>query len=493
MKLQTYLLSGIALLVAVSGDLRAQMFTTLHAFSASSRSTGMTNWDGAQPYETGVILSGNRLYGTTYYGGVNGNGTLYSVGTDGSNFLVLHTFGATPAPAYTNFDGQAPQGALVLVGDTLYGTALNGGTNTGGYGTVYSVGTNGMGFTMLHSFNNIPDGSDPNGELVVSGNTLFGTTEFGGATTNGQGAVFSINTDGTGFTVLHTFTGPDGGNPFCGLALSGDTLYGATEFGGTNGNGTLYSIKTNGGNFTLLHTFSASTGSYNVDGKAPDGSVVVLDDTVYGTALFGGTYGRGTLFSVKTNGADFTVLHTFTDLVNSGRFNPDGAYPERVMAANGVLYGVTSDGGSDGDGVVYSANTDGGNFTVLHTFSASYSIGQSTNYDGAYSEGQLVLSGNILYGTAEQGGAFGNGTVFALTIVPSITSIGLAGTNLVLAGTGGIAGETCTLLASTNLNPALSQWTPIATNVLSGNSFSMIVSNAVLPGAVQCFYAVRVQ
>ena len=119
-----------------------------------------------------------------------------------------------------------------------------------------------MNLTNLHTFtaeavNNLgqytnSDGSTPTAGLVLSGNTLYGTAPYGG--TNGYGTVFSLNTDGTGFTNLHNFsplvpndlvedvTNSDGANPVGGLTLSGITLYGGTQYGGANGNGTVFSL-----------------------------------------------------------------------------------------------------------------------------------------------------------------------------------------------------------------------------------------------------------
>src|SRR5215471_8777424 len=75
---------------------------------------------------------------------------------------------------------------------------------------------------LLHSFTNGPDGANPFSGLTLAGNTLYGTTEKGG--TNDGGLVFSMGTDGTGYTVLHTFTQtPDGANPYGGMVLSGST------------------------------------------------------------------------------------------------------------------------------------------------------------------------------------------------------------------------------------------------------------------------------
>jgi uncharacterized repeat protein (TIGR03803 family) len=217
--------------------------------------------------------------------------------------------------------------------------------------------------------------------------------------------------------------------------------------------------------------------------------VTVSADTVYGTASSGGANDRGTLFSMTTNGSNFTVLHTFSDL-NNNSDNDDGAYPMGIAASNGVLYGVTANGGSTDNGVAYSINADGSHFAVLHEFSGISLFNPHTNYDGAYPEGPPVLAGNTLYGTAEQGGT-GNGTVFSLVIQPNITGIQLAGTNLVIHGFNGVQGENCVTLASPDLTLPLAGWTPLATNVLTSGNFSIIATNAVDPSALERFYTMQ--
>ncbi|MGH7954284.1 MAG: choice-of-anchor tandem repeat GloVer-containing protein, partial [Limisphaerales bacterium] len=109
-------------------------------------------------------------------------------------------------------------------------------------------------FNVLHGFTNSPDGANPVAGLTLDGNMLFGTAQHGG--TNDNGLVFAIANDGSGYTVLHYFTNnPDGAIPHGGLALDGDTLYGTTTTGGTNppDGGIVFSINTNGGDYTVLH------------------------------------------------------------------------------------------------------------------------------------------------------------------------------------------------------------------------------------------------
>src|SRR5208283_3571688 len=88
----------------------------------------LTNTDGANSAAQ-LVLSGNRLYGTTAYGGHHksgsfANGTVFAINTDGTGFTNLYNFSATvanPSGFFTNSDGANPSAGLVLSGNTLYG------------------------------------------------------------------------------------------------------------------------------------------------------------------------------------------------------------------------------------------------------------------------------------------------------------------------------------------------------------------------------------
>src|SRR5260221_14692225 len=100
-----------------------------------------------------------------------------------------------------NSDGAYPNAGLILSGNTLYGTASQGGSY--GWGTVFAVNTDGTGFTNLHRFTGGSDGAYPYAGLTNSGNALYGTASAGGA---GYGTGFNVNTDGARVTNLHRFT-----------------------------------------------------------------------------------------------------------------------------------------------------------------------------------------------------------------------------------------------------------------------------------------------
>ncbi len=335
-------------------------------------------------------------------------------------FTTLHSFTSVS-------DGGGPRAGLLLSGNTLYGTASGGGSS--GYGTVFAIDTNGTGFTNLHSFN-YSDGASPTAGLILSGATLYGTASSGSSSDNGT--VFRLNTYGTGFTNLYSFSGgSDGGGLSAGLLLSGNILYGTARNGGSSGNGTVFAIDTNGTGFTNLHSFTATPGTItNSDGTWPSTGLILSGNTLYGTASGGGSGGAGTVFAVNTNGTGFTNLHSFTATSGSLYTNSDGSQPfaELILSGN-TLYGTASYGGSSGKGTVFAVNTDGTGFTNLYSFTA---FSNSTNNDGAYPQAGLILSGNTLYGTASGGGSSGRGTVFSLSLPLPSLNIALTGNQAVL-------------------------------------------------------------
>ena len=270
----------MAALVLPAVNLEAQTLSILHSLNAgSNNSSGVyTNNDGTCP-EANLLLSGNTLYGTAHNGGTNGYGTVFKVNTDGMGFTVLHTF--TAPVNLTNIDGINPRSSLVLSSNTLYGTTSGGGAYGGG--TVFAVNTNGTAFTNVYNFGSIfTSGYSPQAGLVLSGNILYGTTQNRDLA---NGAVFRINTDGTAFTNIHSFsvgshtsqginTNSDGIQPYSALMLASNVFYGTTQLGGTSGDGTVFRLNTDGTDFTNLHNFTGVLTSYlqtitNSDGANP--------------------------------------------------------------------------------------------------------------------------------------------------------------------------------------------------------------------------------
>jgi uncharacterized repeat protein (TIGR03803 family) len=381
-------------------------FAVLKHFSSGvGDEEGMyVNSDGACT-RAALILSGGSLYGTTQTGGSAGNGTVFKLNTDGTSFSVLKHFTTTTedtSGSYTNSDGARLWAALTLSGDTLYGTTSGGGS--AGSGTVFKMNADGTSFTVLKHFAATAEdssGSETNSEgahsratLSLSGDTLYGTTYVGGST--GNGTVFKLNTDGTGFTVLKVFNGGNGATPLAGPTLSGNTLYGTTYRGGSAlDNGTIFKVNVDGTGHTVLKHFG------DLDGENPMAGLTVAGGTLYGTTSEGGIANHGTVFRVDTDGTGYSILKTFA-------FS-DGAYPgAHLVLSGGTLYGTTAGGGTAGNGTVFKLNTDGTGYTVLKHFEGSI---------GRMPLGGVLLSGNTLYGTTYFGGGsvndpFSYGTIF---------------------------------------------------------------------------------
>ena len=180
-------------------------------------------------------------------------------------------------------------------------------------------------FTTLHTFTGGSDGANPDAGLILSGNTLYGTTWAGGS--SGNGTVFALNTGGTGFTTLHSFTALS--VPFSGtnsdgitadsLILSGNTLYGTAESGGSSGKGTVFAVNTDGTGFTTLHSFLG----YPSDGHLPRGRLIISSNTLYGTTQGGGSSADGTVFSVSFR-PKLTIVRSGTNVILSWPTNVAG-------------------------------------------------------------------------------------------------------------------------------------------------------------------------
>jgi uncharacterized repeat protein (TIGR03803 family) len=453
--------AGLAALIPLlAASSRANTYSIVHEFAENSA--------GYNPVGGLVQDVGGVLYGTTSRGGLFDYGTVFRINRDGSGYSVLHHF--------TGSDGSGPYSTLLLCSNTLYGTTPLSFTSFGG--TVYKVNLDGSGFAVLRDFANSANGTNgavPYGGLVLLGNTLYGTTEYsrvlsGGA--SGDGTVFKLEIDGSGYTVIKSFTGADGSGPRGTLLLSGTTLYGTTWGGGGMPNcncGTVFKIDVDGTSFASLNTFLITNGSVPFAGLALSGN------TLYGTTLMGGdpgSYLGGTVFKLNTDGTGFAVLKAFTG---------DGVAPQAALTCVGtVLYGTTfntSLNGPDrsGPGSLFRINTDGTGFTILKRFSTS---------DGANPCSELLWTGQTLFGTTLSGGSSNNGVIFALSLEPA----SLLGP---LATQTAEVGSTVTFYARAGGDPPLVfQWLFNGTNVLAVGTSSRLELANVQPAQAGAYSVV---
>ena len=386
-------------------------FVVLHRFTGA---------DGASPIAGLIRDAAGNLYGTTYQGGAFGHGVVFELirCNSGYDFEMLYSFTA-------GADGADPVAGLVRdTAGNLYGTTVVGGTSNSG--VVFKLSPTGTE-TVLYSFSGGADGGQPVAGLVRdAAGSLYGTTRGGGSSACSLGAgncgvVFKVSPTRTE-TVLHSFTGgADGAFPQAGLIQDlGGNLYGTTALGGATstcnpsfGCGVVFKL-TLTGTETVLHSFTGADGGPYALGLIQDAA-----GNLYGTTNEGGSSacegGCGAVFKLSPIGIG-TVLHRFTG-------GADGFWPFAglIQDTAGNLYGTTLAGGAESQrcvqptcGVVFRLSPTGTE-TVLHTFTGSA--------DGGSPQAGLIqdAAGN-LYGTAAIGGAtntcnppYGCGVVFRLT------------------------------------------------------------------------------
>ncbi|HEX3798730.1 MAG TPA: choice-of-anchor tandem repeat GloVer-containing protein [Verrucomicrobiae bacterium] len=362
------------------------------------------------------------LYGTLPNGGSNDFGAVFKISTNGDNYTLLHEFSASP-------DGAAPQAVLVQGPDGfLYGTTQYGGDN--GDGTVFKLDTNGNNYSVLYSFAgfvppNTGGGGDGGGEenlkprpagldlgtidgrnpmaamIFGQDGLLYGTTSSGGNNLN-AGTVFQISTDGSFYNDLYNFNdGPDDGanlkSPL--VQAANGILYGTSAGGGSNYSGTVFSMDTNGNFGTLLYQFGSGS-----DGQNPQGALVLVGNTLYGTTQSGGSVFDGTVFSIQTNGAAFTTLHDFTDA------EANTPYSGLTLAPDGSLFGTGSYGGTPPFGAIFKLFSRKG---VISSIPATQVSGQSmmVNFTGGLPNQtySIQASPNALTGWSTIGSAMADG------------------------------------------------------------------------------------
>jgi uncharacterized repeat protein (TIGR03803 family) len=361
---------------------------------------------GADP-EAPPTFVGGVAFGTTYSGGdVSG----CNCGTVFANGKVIYDFkGASSG------DGAYPTGALLLVGNELYGETLQGGQTNGvctsgnidGCGTILAIDTKGSE-RVIYRFKGGSDGEAPVGSLVSENGVLYGVTAKGGTNETcsdglpGCGVVFSVDLSGHEKVIYRFKGGTDGALPSVGLLLVKGQLYGTTATGGgvcpssASGCGTVFRV-TPSGSEKILHAFTGGK-----DGQYPNSALILANDSLYGTTGFGGckqacgpSSGYGTIFKMSLSGSE-TIIQRFIKELNGGE-NPEGP----VVFLNGQLFGTTPAAPPNYGGTIYSATPK--HLTYLYRFPIT-----PGNIQGPTGL-MLKHSTQLFYGTARVGGGSGNG------------------------------------------------------------------------------------
>ncbi|HVU21644.1 MAG TPA: choice-of-anchor tandem repeat GloVer-containing protein [Rhizomicrobium sp.] len=394
----------------------------IHAFCGERDCGGGNNPIGIVSDPTGDV------FGVTYFGGAQADGTVFEISSDGGSrkYRILHDFCTPPKCKDSIFPSAAP---IIDTKGNLYGTTLGSGFDD--FGAIYQVSPNAdrtqWTFRVLYRFAGLFDGYLPYGGLSYAGQAsglpydgvspLYGTTMQGGGAY--RGTVYRLvpkaGTNKWRYDVLHQFCLTDcrdGASPFAGVTVAANgLLYGTTQGGGAQGGGTVFALargkRETDWSLSTLYSFCSIE-------NCPDGAgpytPVTLDSAgrLYGTTQAGAPCsapnGCGVIFRLSEHGGTWreTILHTFCGEENCA----DGASPSGPLVMDdGYLFGATSAGGA-GDGVLFRL---GRTYRVVHTFCAACT-------DGARPGGMLMQSpSGILLGITAGGGGNGGGTVFQFT------------------------------------------------------------------------------
>lgn len=408
-------------LCAAAATSPAQTYTSLVSFDGAN---------GAIPYY-GSLVQGTdgNLYGTTFNGGVNNDGTVFKM-TPSGVLATIYSFCSLSSCS----DGAHPNAGLVLARNgNFYGATVFGGPQNAG--TVFRITTTGE-LTTLHNFCSLAgcvDGSAPTGGLVqATDGNFYGTTYEDGANGAG-GTIYKISPAGV-LTTIYNFCSvrncTDGAASQSDLVQGTDgNFYGIASFGGLGGSGVVFKV-TPSGSYTTLHRFCSLANC--ADGGSPNGALVQANNgNFYGTTNKYGLNvageGYGTVFEI-TPGGRLTTLHDFD--------YTDGccALAGPIQATDGNIYGVTGTGGTGNGGTVFQMTLTG-DLTTLYDFCLCDNDGNDPF------AGLLQATNGTFYGTTWAGGTSNDGTVFSLSVglgpfVTTLPSAGRAGAKIIILGYG---------------------------------------------------------
>jgi len=293
-------------------------------------------------------------------------------------------------------NGGNPYGSLMQAGDDmLYGMTENGGANSMGVLFQYNPTTN--TYTKKFDFSTT-NGNYPNGDLMqASDGMLYGMTPNGGA--NDSGVIFQYNPTTSTYVKKFDFSTTSGSNPYGSLMqASNGMLYGMTSSGGANGWGVLFQYNSATNTYIKKLDFAGTT-----NGGNPKGSLMQASDgMLYGMTENGGANNDGLLFQYNPTTNTYMDKYDFANTATSG----SKPYGSLIQASDGMLYGMTYRGGANGWGVIFKYNPTTNTYTDTYDFANTATSGSNLSGD------LMQASDGMLYGMAYGGGANSDGLLF---------------------------------------------------------------------------------
>jgi uncharacterized repeat protein (TIGR03803 family) len=384
----------------------------------------------------GLTFYNGKLWGTTVYGGLNDNGTLYSYDPathtfskkkdmesvdlghvysrltvlnnklygsafrDGASDIFGGIFEYNPATDVLvnefDYDGYTAHFHIEFTAynGKLYATSVTGGQS--GEGVIFSFDPSTDTYQELVQLaeKNLHNGSGP---LTFYNNKFYGLALDKGD--YGKGALFSYDPVTTNFISHVHLGGPELLQPTGPVLHYNNKLYGTASFGGDHQRGGIYEYDLATGIYSVKKSFPGTIGTYY-----DQGGLTLYNNKFYGVTHYGGTHQLGTLYEYDPATNDLVIKHNFETAT--------GSWPHsNLVAFNGKLYGMCINGSTNNYGNIYEFDPATGVYAQKVIMGPSF---------GGFSRGGLTLYNNKLYGTASTGGAFSKGTIFEYNPVGNI-------------------------------------------------------------------------
>jgi uncharacterized repeat protein (TIGR03803 family) len=398
LKIEARLISHFAL--AGIGSLAFTGLAPLPTFAAPEITLqgSFTGSNGSNPVAALTAAGNGIYYGTTWAGG--------SIYDGGSIFKFDSATGSiTLQASFTGSNGARPYSTLTAAGNGIYyGTTFSGGSSSGaldpsrGFGSIFKFDSATGSITLQDSFTGL-NGVAPIAALTAAGNGIYyGTTAAtlrGGSINDDGGSIFKFDSATGSITLQDSFTGSNGAAPQAALTAAGNGIYyGTTSRGGSLNHGSIFKFDSATGSITLQASFTGSNGAY------PHAALTAAGNGIYyGTTRFGGSNGTGSIFKFDSATGSITLQANF--------IGSNGALPFAALTAagNGIYYGTTEHGGAFNRGSIFQFDSATGSIALQDSFTGS---------NGAEPWAALTAAGNgIYYGTTNIGGGSNNrGSIF---------------------------------------------------------------------------------
>lgn len=370
------------------GDQFGTIFSIAPGASSQSNLTLVQGENpGSSPgYTQLVIASNGKFYGMTELGGIYNSGVIFEYDPSSDIYIKKYDFNIT--------DGSTPDGSLMLASNgKLYGMTNRGGTSS--RGVLFEFDPSAGIYTKKFDFSTA-NGSNPYGSLIQATNgKLYGMTNGGGSSNSGVIFEYDINTNT--YTKKFDFSTTNGSRPYGSLLqASNGKLYGLTNTGGTSSGGVLFEYDLTSSTYTKRNNFAVSPFT---NGYSPYGSLIEASNgKLYGMTSRGGSSSSGGVifeFDPSSN-----VYAKKVDLISANGTQPFGTL---FKAGNGMLYGITSRGGTSIRGTIFEYSAGTTSYTKKYDFSAADGISNSSFIEGTNGK---------LYALTSSGGLGSKGTVF---------------------------------------------------------------------------------